>query len=817
MSTHVLAVLLASALIGFIANAPPVRADAGFGGALVASEDSVCGSVNPNLGYGPGPYGGSWATDHRDGRNSDWADCEINGLGWALAWTTRIEEHTNYVYPIVAPDGTIWLTINFDTPPAPDTIYMYGLDGETGEIKRELGVADGYNFTISYNPPTVDANGNLYLTQEKERAEGTACRFGDEEASQGALCADLIALDSNGDELWRADIDGSSLGLQLTSDGNIVFQTWRGTIYVVDRAPGIPAAQRVISATNSFPIAAETLPDDLTPGARICIGIGKGVECISGNIIAVHPDTDAIYNTVQGWVRGTEGSFVQRWTYDAASDTVALDEAWNTNAPLTEGSASSPDVSFDGASIFVTDFGNNVFALDATTGDSLAQTTIGYSPGGSAGTAPLVGADGSIEGSYVIPFAPGSLTDQAFVTILRYLPAVGFQTVRTFDQDPIKWRIGRSPIGGLDDRTAQSPEIRQIVIGQKTCSEPCIDRDRYFLLQLDAETGNILSETELAGDGVTGLLALADDGSIILHNKGRPDTPRDFVEELAQRYMPLASPALAFSESEDLGLDSGVGAAVAEFAGEVHALAKEGTSGPGQLYHRIIGSTDWEVIGPPTESEPALVVYQGTLWAFATDTEGQLIQARRFFGRWSSFRPVPNSPVLASGPAAAVLGERLYVFARGDGNSIQSVSRGRFLWGRWATVPGTTIDGPAAATLSTAGQGERLYLLVKDEDERLRYRSRVAGGQWSSAELLLGVTPSRPALAAFDGQLWSFIRGSNDEIYYSVLGADRWRNWSRLAGRAFAAPAIAGGASLSFINVDGAGGALVYRTAQTLP
>ena len=292
-----------------------------------------------------------------------------------------------------------------------------------------LGPTDGLNRTVSWNAPVVDKEGNIYLGQELQRSPYVPCRFHGEKVHNGILCGEFMSFDSAGNLRWKVRTDGGTLGAQFTNDGKLVFQTWRGTIYIFDPDLKLDNSGRIISFLNSFPESAKKLMDYPTNEVVTeCLYKAQNDKCITANIVAVSPQTGAIYNTVQGFVKGVRNSFLQRWNYDERTNRVTIDSGWNTDANLIGGCPSSPDISFDGKSLFVHDLDGNIFALDSDSGDTIHTAIIGYVPVGSSTTAPEFDHQDNLVGTYITFQRSMDLESEfnPYVRIMRYKNNEGY-------------------------------------------------------------------------------------------------------------------------------------------------------------------------------------------------------------------------------------------------------------------------------------------------------------------------------------------------------------------------------------------------------
>lgn len=494
---------------------------------------SSCGSINETIGYDAGSnYGGPWATTHRDGRNSDFADCELASRyrnTWALETTLRFP----LFKPVVGPGNIAWLTA-MPEDVGMGGVYLYGVEVETGHVVAALGEADGVKPTAWYNQPLIARDGQMFFTQEIVRSPDTPCRHQDEGVEMGRLCAELVSFDSSGNYLWRVPVDGVSFGSQWTASGKLLLQSWRGSSYVIDTADGLADSERVLFAGNHFPDAASSLPN--YPDVE-CLAFGLAGCALVHNMPAVHPETGAIYNTFNlpgdSIVGAEDGdSFVQRFIYDAATDEVAVDPEWQTEAGLPGGSATSVAIDFSGEVLFVNDAATGTYAIDAISGELVASVQIGYTPSGSPLVVPNFAPDGDVIGAYIVvngAFADNSDDESLpYLTILEYRPArIGKPSLKVLHQydgsgDPtgVAWISRGSPAGGILDKDVVAPETRVLAFAEKACNQ-CVGNGRTYLLVIDPASGRIESTTKLSDK--TGMLAIADDGYVVsAHVGGKP-------------------------------------------------------------------------------------------------------------------------------------------------------------------------------------------------------------------------------------------------------------------------------------------------------
>ncbi|HEY3230143.1 MAG TPA: serine hydrolase, partial [Roseiflexaceae bacterium] len=151
-------------------------------------------------------------------------------------------------------------------------------------------------------------------------------------------------------------------------------------------------------------------------------------------------------------------------------------------------------------------------------------------------------------------------------------------------------------------------------------------------------------------------------------------------------------------------------------------------------------------------------------------------------------------------PAAASLGNRIYVFAKGINDKqiyVNSALDGQALDGNgWSAIPGVTTDvAPAAASL-----GNRIYVFAKGINDKQIYVNSALPGQpfdgWGNGwSAIPGVTTDvAPAAASLGNRLYVFAKGLNNRIYVnSALDGQAMGNWKEVEGNATtdAAPAAA--------------------------
>lgn len=296
------------------------------------------------------PYAPGWSAVHADARNSDYAPAPAAG-DLSLAWSVRLEAGQQAgplpwainLGPTLGPEGNLYVT---STSPG---CHLRALDAATGELRW---CARGIDSLAVVSSPTVARDGTLYI------ADGGG----------------LHAITPQGEERWSIPLRGVPLSLQFTPDGNLVFVTHTGTVYLVD-----PSAGAVIGQPLDLAPGAAWQPSD---GLWAC---ARGLQgCPSANTLAVDPASGTIYFTF--WAPGSPSAGLRAMRY-RPGHSPAFEPLW-TNDSLPGGTASSPALSFDGRRLYVTDNEGSLHAIDAASGASAWSLPIGYPADGSPSVSP---------------------------------------------------------------------------------------------------------------------------------------------------------------------------------------------------------------------------------------------------------------------------------------------------------------------------------------------------------------------------------------------------------------------------------------------
>jgi outer membrane protein assembly factor BamB len=323
--------------LGTVATVAALVAAATLGSAPVAR--AVPGPLATGV-YAPS----GWPTIHADARNSDTSP--VTGSATMVqGWTTTVGG-TTPAYASIAPDGTVYVTSNRAVG-----CHLIALDGVTG-APRCLSVSPLYQpgpYAFA-STPLIDVDGHVYV--------------GDAQY--------LWSFTRAGAFRWRMPIEGVPLSAQFTGDGHVLVVTHIGNVYVFDRSSG-----------------ARTIFHQLVPGARFVPGDLSFLDCLEGgprcavaNTPAVDLTSGLITLTFRPAAAGSALLLGLRYVGGAAP---RIDRLWQNDA-LTNGSASSPDISADGTRIYVNDNGGHLWAADAADGHGIWSYSLGFNATGSPST-----------------------------------------------------------------------------------------------------------------------------------------------------------------------------------------------------------------------------------------------------------------------------------------------------------------------------------------------------------------------------------------------------------------------------------------------
>ncbi len=293
-----------------------------------------------------------WNSAHADARNTDYS--QVGGAtDITLAWQRDLG-HTINLGPTTDQQGRVFVTTSGNG------CHLYALDPRTGET---IWCSDKVNEFAVASSPLTDTNGHVFV--------------GDNKA--------MYAFGPGGDVLWSRQIDGFPLSAKFTPAGHLIFITHVGILYILDSRTGEPILK---------PLQLGTMDTDKAKSdPRACL---KGTkECPCANTPAIDPVSGRFFFTY--WEPGRPRTSLMAMRYIDYPEPSII-HLWR-NDSLPGGSASSPDLSFDGDRVYVNDNNGALHAINASTGRSIWQYNVGYSTGGSQSTSPeriILPAGGSL-------------------------------------------------------------------------------------------------------------------------------------------------------------------------------------------------------------------------------------------------------------------------------------------------------------------------------------------------------------------------------------------------------------------------------------
>ncbi|HEX2968828.1 MAG TPA: PQQ-binding-like beta-propeller repeat protein [Bacteroidales bacterium] len=286
-------------------------------------------------------YGSGWFASHADGGNTDFSP--INGpRNITLAWQRKFTGTIN-LGPTCNDKGVVYVTTSGEG------CHLFALDHKTGAT---IWCSDKVNRFAVASSALLDYEGRIFIA--------------DNEA--------MHAFDSTGMLLWETPIDGFPFSAQFTQTGRLIFITCIGKIYVLNRVTG----ENILSPIELVP----NYRYDKNMDVRACMRGTK--DCPCANTLAFDSYTGRFYFTF--WIPGTKQASLMAMQY-SENPNPSIVTIWINNS-LPGGSATSPDISFDGTKIYVNDNVGGLHALSAQTGKDIWTFNIGYEPGGSQSTSP---------------------------------------------------------------------------------------------------------------------------------------------------------------------------------------------------------------------------------------------------------------------------------------------------------------------------------------------------------------------------------------------------------------------------------------------
>jgi outer membrane protein assembly factor BamB len=336
----------------------------------------------------------SWASTHRDARNSDFApfvapdlDPDVDQTRW-----TALDGAVTLLAPAIGPEGNRYVT----TGRGPGTSHLHAFDADGNllwESAPQQSLEDLDSRAVG-SSPLVDKDGHVYVSDADQfwsfRADGRVRWVAplpppNDPLGQGAPFISAILTN-----------EGYVGG--ITNDGKVILfrrQNGKLALPIFELPQGVPPP-----STNERPgLWANGLMD---PAILRFVEDGFfGDEAQVANTPSVHPETGRIYITAAGPLDSASGDLTGLlYGLDIVDGEIQIAFA----ASMGGGSGTSPTISPDGTKVYAADNLGVLWAFDADTGD-VVWSQSGIPLAGSPG----LGPDGTVYGGNADPGATATL------------------------------------------------------------------------------------------------------------------------------------------------------------------------------------------------------------------------------------------------------------------------------------------------------------------------------------------------------------------------------------------------------------------------
>ena len=307
--------------------------------------------------------GGGWPGIHSDARNSDTSSV-VGSRDLSLAWSRPVGGPIA-AYASVGNTGQMFVT--------------YKPEGGCNVLSLEMTSrkrwCNGLGPGVVASTPIVDEAINVYVGDN-----GSMNSFND-----------------HGQPRWRTPVIGTPISAQFTGDGNLLFVTHRGQVNVLSRQTGNNVTPPFDLIPPPDPLEFPNLPRALDDVDLDKCFAGTA-DCPVANTPAIDLDSGNFYLTF--WSPGAQRASLVALRY-VSGDDARIEQLWTADI-LAGGSASSPDLSADGSTLYVSDNEGSFYAVDAGTGETRWTYDLGFAPLGSPSTSddgliiPSGGRDGHL-------------------------------------------------------------------------------------------------------------------------------------------------------------------------------------------------------------------------------------------------------------------------------------------------------------------------------------------------------------------------------------------------------------------------------------
>ncbi len=336
----------------------------------------------------------SWASTHRDSRNSDFVPFvapEVDADADQTRWTA-LDGAVTLLAPAIGPEGNRYIT----TGRGPGTSHLHAFDAD-GNLLWESAPQQSLDDLDSQavgSSPLVDKNGHVYVSDGNQfwsfRSDGRVRWV-------APLPPPNDPLDP-GAPFISAILTNEGYVGGITTDGKVVLfrrQNGKLAVPIFELPQGVPPP-----STNERPgLWAGGLMDPAI--LRFVEDWFFGDETQVANTPSVHPETGRIYITAAGPLAAGSGD-ITGLLYGLDIVKGAIEIAFASS--MGGGSGTSPTISPDGAQVYAADNLGVLRAFDAETG-AVVWSQAGIPLAGSPG----LGADGTVFGGNSDPGATSTL------------------------------------------------------------------------------------------------------------------------------------------------------------------------------------------------------------------------------------------------------------------------------------------------------------------------------------------------------------------------------------------------------------------------
>jgi len=466
------------------------------------------------------PYADTeWTTIHATSRNNDYVETTV-ATSYEEKWKV-LDGVSTLMGPSIGPEGNLYLS----APSVKGTSALYALNSD-GEFLWQSEPWNGptdLDSCAGYQTPIVDTEGDVYVSDCNQLWSFT---------SSGTLRWVVDLPDPPEGAAWQT-IDAAPVNSFVTAffskDGSVGGITIWGDIFLVSRNDGSLVAP-VTKMPGSVVVSDEDLPlgIGISPPPGIWAPDFMEQEMISpvwyvfdgvtpgANTPAVHPVTGRIYNTgfseeVDDETGETLGALYGFDFTPGAPGELGTIEV-GLNFVMGPGSGSSPGITADGSTVYVSDGEGILYSVNASTG----QENWSLATGGQAAS-PSVGPDGMI---YLLGGTAGSAINPDGTTAwVANLDALAATLIPPLAPDATL--IGPTTFNNAIPTITDSGILTTVSVGYEfDLGRTAVLPVMQIVILLDADTGEPVEGHDFfeVADSVDGFVIPSLEGTIYVNN-----------------------------------------------------------------------------------------------------------------------------------------------------------------------------------------------------------------------------------------------------------------------------------------------------------